>query len=411
MSKIKKIFAREILDSRGMPTVEVDVTLDSGVKATASVPSGASTGSNEAIELRDNDSRYCGKGVIKAVNNVNNIIAKYLIDREVNDQKKLDEVMLMLDGTKNKSALGANAILGVSIACLKAAALDKNKELYSYLNPKEVTLPYPMMNIINGGKHADNNLDIQEFMIVPKFKSIKEACRVSSEIFQELKTLLIDNNFNTSVGDEGGFAPDLKSNITALAYIKKAIENAGYKPGEEVYIALDIAANSFYNKENDTYNFENKKLTRDELLIYYEELCKKYPIISIEDPFDENDFDGFKKITDSLGKKINIVGDDLFVTNKELLKNGIEKGLCNSILIKPNQIGTFYEMLETIYLAKKHKYTPIISHRSGETTDTYIADFAVALNIPFIKTGSITRGERVVKYNRLMKIEEELTQK
>lgn len=409
MSKIKDIFAREILDSRGLPTVEVDVILENNMKSTASVPSGASTGEREAIELRDNESRYCGKGVLKAVNNVNTIIRRNLIGIDVTDQKQIDEIMLNLDGTKNKAALGANAILGVSLACLKAAAKANGCELYRYLNKKNVTLPYPMVNIVNGGKHADNNLDIQEFMIVPKFRSIKESIRVASEIFQELKTLLKENNLSTTVGDEGGFAPDFESNKNALAYIKKAIENAGYIPGKEVFLAIDVAASSFYNKESDTYKFENASLTREELLEYYEDLCKKFPIISIEDPFDENDFDGFKMITKTLGNKINIVGDDLFVTNKDILSFGIREKMCNSILIKPNQIGTFYEMLETIYLAKKHNYTPIISHRSGETNDTYIADFAVALNIPFIKTGSVTRGERLAKYNRLMKIEEELT--
>lgn len=409
MSKIKNIYAREILDSRGLPTVEVDVILENNIKATASVPSGASTGEREALELRDNDARYCGKGVLKAVDNVNNLIKKHIIGLEVTDQKQIDEVMLSLDSTKNKSNLGANAILGVSLACLKAAALDNNLELYSYLNKNSSNIPYPMINIINGGKHADNNLDIQEFMIIPKFKEIKNSVRVASEIFQELKTLLKEDNLSTTVGDEGGFAPDLKNNKSALAYIKKAIETAGYIPGKEVYLALDIAASSFYNKETKTYNFENKNLTKEELLEYYEELCKKFPIISIEDPFDENDFEGFKLITEKLGGKINIVGDDLFVTNKRLLSMGIEEKMCNSILIKPNQIGTFFETLETISLAKKYNYTPIISHRSGETNDTYIADFAVALNIPFIKTGSITRGERLAKYNRLMKIEEELT--
>lgn len=409
MSKIKNIIAREILDSRGLPTVEVDVILESGIKASASVPAGASTGSREAVELRDNDARYFGKGVLKAVNNVNTIIRRNLIGIDVTDQEQIDEIMIGLDGTKNKSALGANAILGVSLACLKAAASYSGKELYSYLNNNPSNIPYPMINIINGGKHADNNLDIQEFMIVPKFKNFKDAIRVASEVFRELKTLLKEENLSTSVGDEGGFAPDLKSNAQALGFIKKAIEAAGYIPGKDVYLALDIAASSFYNKENDTYNIENKNLTREDLLTYYEELCKNYPVISIEDPFDENDFEGFKMITAALGKKINIVGDDLFVTNKKLLSFGIENKMCNSILIKPNQVGTFYETLETIYLAKKHNYTVIISHRSGETNDYYISDIAVALNIPFIKAGSVTRGERLAKYNRLLKIEEELT--
>ncbi len=411
MSQIKDIKAREILDSRGIPTVEVNVKLENGVSATASVPSGASTGEKEAIELRDNDHRYCGKGVLKAVSNVNNIIKKELIGIEVSDQRKIDEIMINLDNTNNKSNLGANAILGVSLACLKASSLQDDKELYEYLNKKEKKMPHPMLNIINGGLHASNNLDIQEFMIVPKLNNIKESIRAASEIFQELKSLLKKENLSTSVGDEGGFAPDLKSNKEALAYIVKSIKDAGYKPGEDVYIALDIAASTFYNKNTETYNFENKNLDRDELLKYYEEIVLKFPIISIEDPFDENDYEGFQKITSKLGNSVNIVGDDLFVTNKELLQIGIDKKMCNSILIKPNQIGTFYEMLETICLAKKNNYVPIISHRSGETTDSYIADFSVGLNIPFIKTGSITRGERIAKYNRLMYIEDELTNK
>lgn len=409
MSNIKNVIAREILDSRGMPTVSVNVELDNGIISTASVPSGASTGQREALELRDGEKRYNGKGVLKAVSNVNNIIKKELVGTDINDQRKIDEIMINLDGTDNKSKLGANAILGVSLACLKASALDSGEELYQYLNKREKKVPYAMLNIINGGEHASNNLDIQEFMIVPKMKNIKESLRVASEIFQELKSLLKKEKLNTGVGDEGGFAPDLKNNNQALNLISKAIKKAGYESGEEVFIALDVAASTFYDKDKKVYNFEGKKMTTDDMLKYYEELVLKFPIISIEDPFDEYDEEGFIKITEKLGETINIVGDDLFVTNKELLKEGIEKHMCNSILIKPNQIGTFYEMLETICLAKKHNYTPIISHRSGETTDTYIADFAVGLNIPFIKTGSITRGERIVKYNRLMEIESELT--
>lgn len=411
MSKIKKIVGREILDSRGMPTVEVTVELDNNKKATASIPSGASTGEREALELRDNDYRYCGKGVLKAVFNVNDVIAKELIGLDISDQRKIDEVMLNLDGTDNKSKLGANAILGVSLACLKSSALDNDEELYEYLNKREKKIPYPMLNIINGGAHATNNLDIQEFMIVPKLKTIKESLRAASEVFQELKSLLKKENLNTGVGDEGGFAPDLKNNTQALSYIVKSIKLAGYTPGEDVFIALDIAASTFYNKKSKAYNFENKNMTTEDLLKYYQEIALKYPIISIEDPFDQYDEEGFIKITEILGESINIVGDDLFVTNKKLLERGIDKKMCNSILIKPNQIGTFYEMLETICLAKKYNYTPIMSHRSGETTDTYIADFAVGLNIPFIKTGSITRGERIAKYNRLMYIEDELTNK
>lgn len=411
MSKIKDIKAREILDSRGTPTVEVEVTLENDIKAVASVPSGASTGEREALELRDNDERYNGKGVLKAVSHVNNEIKEKLIGMSVENQKTLDEAMIELDGTDNKSKLGANAILGVSLACLKAAAKCNNKEVYDYLNKRERKIPYPMLNIVNGGAHASNNIDIQEFMIVPKLGTIKESLRAASEIFSELKKLLKEKNLSTGVGDEGGFAPDLNNNKEALDFIVNSIEKAGYKPGKDVFIALDVAASTFYDKKKKIYTFEGKEYTTDKMLAYFEELVKEYPIISIEDPFDEYDEEGFIKITEKLGNKINIVGDDLFVTNKKLLQNGIDKKMCNSILIKPNQIGTFYEMLETIFLAKKHKYTPIISHRSGETTDTYIADFAVALNIPFIKTGSITRGERICKYNRLMYIEEKLTNK
>ena len=411
MSKIKDIKAREILDSRGTPTVEVEVTLENDIKAVASVPSGASTGEREALELRDNDERYNGKGVLKAVSHVNNEIKEKLVGMSVENQKTLDEAMIELDGTDNKSKLGANAILGVSLACLKAAAKCNNKEVYDYLNKRERKIPYPMLNIVNGGAHASNNIDIQEFMIVPKLGTIKESLRAASEIFSELKKLLKEKNLSTGVGDEGGFAPDLENNKEALDFIVNSIEKAGYKPGKDVFIALDVAASTFYDKKKKIYTFEGKEYTTDKMLAYFEELVKEYPIISIEDPFDEYDEEGFIKITEKLGNKINIVGDDLFVTNKKLLQNGIDKKMCNSILIKPNQIGTFYEMLETIFLAKKHKYTPIISHRSGETTDTYIADFAVALNIPFIKTGSITRGERICKYNRLMYIDEKLTNK
>ncbi len=411
MSKIVNIIGREILDSRGMPTIEVEVLTEKGSIGVAAVPSGASTGSKEALELRDNDSRFGGKGVLKAVENVNEIIKKELLGAEVTNQKELDQKMITLDGTENKSKLGANAILGVSLACLKAAALDKGEELYDYLNKRDKKLPFAMYNIVNGGKHANNNLDIQEFMIVPKFNKIADSVRAASEVFYALKELLTSEGLNTSVGDEGGFAPDLKDNKTALSYLIKSIEKAGYIPGKDIYIALDVAASSLYNKQTSTYKFDNKNITRDELLNLYLDIVKNYPIISIEDPFDEEDYEGFKKITELLGKEISIVGDDLFVTNKKLLKYGIENKLCNSILIKPNQIGTFYEMLETIVLAKQNNYTTILSHRSGETTDTFIADAVVALNIPFIKTGSITRGERICKYNRLLKIERDLESK
>lgn len=408
MSRIKNIVAREILDSRGNPTIEVSVLTENDNIGTFSVPSGASTGKKEALELRDNDGRYMGKGVSKAVRNVNEVIKDKLIGMTVENQKSIDELLIQLDGTPNKSNLGANAILGVSVACLKAAALDNKLPLYKYLNKREVKIPFCMFNILNGGKHAPNNIDIQEFMIVPKFDDFKTSYRVASEVFHNLKNILSEKELVTSVGDEGGFAPDLKDNEEALSIIVKAIEMAGYLPGKNVFIALDVAASSFYNDTNDTYKIDNKNLTREELLDFYVELVKRYPIISIEDPFDENDREGFKLITEVLGKKISIVGDDLFVTNKELLKEGIEEGLCNAIIIKPNQVGTFYETLETIVLAKQHKYTPIVSHRSGETTDTFISDLAVSLNIPFMKSGSTSRGERICKYNRLLEIEEEL---
>lgn len=408
MSKIVNITSREILDSRGNPTVETKVYTEKGNIGVFSVPSGASTGTKEALELRDNDERYFGKGVLKAVSNVG-LIKEKLVGVEVSEQRKIDEVMIELDGTPNKSNLGANAILSVSVACLKAAALDNGLDVYEYLNKREKRLPYAMYNIINGGKHSSNNLDIQEFMIVPKFKEFKEGLRAASEIFNQLKSLLIKQGLSINVGDEGGFAPDLKSNEDALSLIMKSISEAGYIPGVNVFIALDVAASSLYNENNDTYKLDNNNLKREELLDYYVSLVKNYPIISIEDAFDENDYEGFKMITEVLGKKISIVGDDLFVTNKELLKKGIDNKMCNAILIKLNQVGTFYETLETIVLAKQHNYTTIISHRSGETLDTFIADLAVSLNIPFIKTGSVTRGERVCKYNRLMEIEEELS--
>lgn len=408
MSKIKDVVAREILDSRGNPTIEVKVFTEKGSVGIFSVPSGASTGKKEALELRDNDERYMGKGVTKAVNNVNSIIKDKLIGLSVENQKSIDELLISLDGTPNKSNLGANAILGVSVACLKASALDNNEELYKYLNKREVKIPFCMFNVLNGGKHAPNNVDIQEFMIVPKFDDFKSSLRAASEVFHNLKNLLSEKGLVTSVGDEGGFAPDLENNEEALILIVKSIEMAGYVPGKNVFIALDVAASSFYNNTNDTYKIDNKSISREELLDYYIELVKKYPIISIEDPFDEEDYEGLKIITDTLGKKISIVGDDLFVTNKDILKRGIEEGLCNAIIIKPNQVGTFYETLETIVYAKQHKYTPIVSHRSGETTDTFISDLAVSLNIPFMKSGSTSRGERICKYNRLLEIEEEL---
>ena len=408
MSKVKDIHAREILDSRGYPTVEVEVITEKGYKGIFSVPSGASTGSLEALELRDNDERYFGKGVLKAVNNVNTILRENIIGMEVSHQKEIDTKMIELDGTNNKSNLGANAILGVSIACLKAAASEAHKEIYEYLNPREKNIPKVMFNIVNGGMHAKNNLDIQEFMIVPKMTTFKEGLRCASEVFHSLKKILEEEGLVTSVGDEGGFAPNLENNKSALNYIVKSIESAGYKPGKDVFLALDVAATSFYNNQTEKYKIEDKFLTREELLDYYMDLLRSYPIISIEDPFAEKDYEGFKLITEKLSKGLNIVGDDLFVTNKNELQKGIDEHICNSILIKPNQIGTFLEMLETVIMAKKNHYTPIMSHRSGETTDTFIIDAAVALNIPFIKSGSVCRGERICKFNRLLKIEEEL---
>lgn len=408
MSKIVDIYAREILDSRGTPTVEVEVKTEKGFNGIFSVPSGASTGSKEALELRDNDERYFGKGVLKAVNNVNTVIKDAIVGMEVSHQKEIDTKMIELDGTENKTNLGANAILGVSIACLKAAANEAGKEIYEFLNPREKKIPRVMFNIVNGGMHSRNNLDIQEFMIVPKMESFKETLRCASEVFHSLKKLLDNEGLTTAVGDEGGFAPNLETNKTALNYIIKSIETAGYVPGKDVFIALDVAASSFYNAQSEKYKIEDKLLSREELLDYYLDLLKNYPIISIEDPFDENDYEGFKMITEKLSKEINIVGDDLFVTNKKLLQMGIDEHMCNSILIKPNQIGTFLETLETVILAKKNNYTTIMSHRSGETTDTFIVDAAVALNVPFIKTGSVSRGERICKFNRLLKIEEEL---
>ena len=406
-SLIVDVKAREILDSRGNPTVEADVKLKSGVVATASVPSGASTGQREALELRDNDNRYMGKGVLKAVNNVNKVIKPAIIGLDANNQKLIDQTMLELDGTDTKSKLGANAILAVSMAVLKAASKNQNKELYEYIGNGK-TQPKPMMNILNGGMHADNGLDFQEFMIIPNANTIKERVRIGSEVFHNLKKVLKEEGYNTNVGDEGGFAPNFKTNTEALNAIMKAIKEAGYAPGEDVNIALDVAASEFY--ENGIYNLkgENKKLTTDELIEYYENLISKYPIVSIEDPVDENDWEGFTKITERLGNKIQLVGDDLFVTNKKYLKKGIDLKAGNAILLKVNQIGTITETLETINLAKQNGYKTIISHRSGETEDTTIADLAVGIDLGQIKTGSLSRTDRVAKYNRLIRIEEEI---
>ena len=405
---IKEVHAREILDSRGNPTVEVDMTLDNNITRTASVPSGASTGSREALELRDNDKkRYNGKGVLNAVRNVNEVIRPALLGKHA-DQASVDKLLIELDGTENKSKLGANAMLGVSLACLKCLAASENKELYEYVSGKSVSLPVPMINIINGGKHAVNNIDIQEFMIVPVVKTMHERIRAGAEVFHELKNLLVKNNFNVGVGDEGGFAPNLDNNAMALEFIVEAIKKAGYKPGEDIFIALDVAASETYNKETKTYSIDGRNLTSKELIAYYQELLKRYPILSIEDPFFEDDFDTLKEFTALVGDKIMIVGDDYFVTNEKYLQKGIDMHAGNAILLKANQIGTVTEMTKTILLAKKHNYKTIISHRSGETEDTFIADLAVGMSIPFIKTGSMCRGERIAKYNRLLRIEEKI---
>lgn len=406
MSIIKNIKGREILDSRGNPTVEVDVILESGIVATASVPSGASTGINEALELRDNNKdRYMGKGVLKAVSNVNEIIKPKLVGMDVLNQRLIDETLLKLDGTENKSKLGANAMLGVSLACLKAAAKYSHKELYEYIG-KGTIIPRPMMNILNGGAHADNGLDFQEFMIIPMTKDFRTNLRMGSEIFHHLKKILTQSGFSTGVGDEGGFAPNINSTEEALNLIIDAIKAANYIPGKDVYLGLDVAASEFYN--DSKYSFEGKAKTSEELIEYYEYLCEKYPIISIEDGMAEDDYHGWRLLTEKLGKKIQLVGDDLFVTNKKLFQKGIDQKLGNAILLKLNQIGTVTETIETILLAKKARYNTIISHRSGETEDTYIADFAVGLNLGQIKTGSLCRSERTAKYNRLLRIFEKI---
>ena len=403
--KIKEIQAREILDSRSNPTIEVKMILDDGSYSISSVPSGASTGSKEALELRDKDVRYHGKGVLKAVENVNNKIAPLLIGMELN-QSEIDKKMLELDGTENKSNLGANAILGVSLCTLKCLAKVENKELFEYVSDGIYNMPIPMINVINGGAHADNNLDIQEFMLVPVQNTEKERIRCASEIFITLKGLLKEMKLSTGVGDEGGFAPNLDSNEKALDLLVDAIKKSNYIPGKDVYLALDCAASEFF--DNGLYHIDNKNLTKDELLDYYIYLIKKYPIISIEDPFEENDYDSFRKISENFNNKIMIVGDDLFVSSAKYLEQGINNQAGNAILLKANQVGTITEFFQTIKLAKENNYKTIISHRSGETLDTFIADLGVGLNIDFIKTGSVSRGERIAKYNRLMEIEEKL---
>ena len=405
--KIKDVIGREILDSRGNPTVEVDVILENGILGRAAVPSGASTGEREALDLRDGGDRFNGKGVLKAVENVNGPLRDLVIGMDAANQKELDYAMINLDGTDTKSKFGANAILGISMAAMKASALNEGKPLYRYVGDG-IVMPKPMMNIINGGAHADNKLDFQEFMIIPQRDTIHDRVRVGAEVFHSLKKVLNEKGLATGVGDEGGFAPDLQSNTEGFELIMEAIRKAGYEPGKDVCLAIDVAASEFY--KDGKYNLvgEGRSLTTDELIDFYDELVNKYPIISIEDPVDENDWDGFTKVTERLGDKIQLVGDDLFVTNKKCLQMGIDHHAGNAILLKVNQIGTITETLETIDLAREHGYATIISHRSGETEDTTIADLAVGLNLGQIKTGSMSRTDRICKCNQLMRIEEEL---
>jgi enolase len=413
MTTIVEVFAREILDSRGNPTVEVDVLLENGALGRAAVPSGASTGEHEAVELRDkDDARYNGKGVLNAVNNVNETIAEAIVGEDAVEQNGIDAILRELDGTKNKGKLGANAILGVSLATARAAANAVGLPLYHYLGGTNAkTLPVPMMNILNGGAHADNNVDLQEFMIMPAGAiNFTEALRMGAEVFHSLKSVLKGKKYNTAVGDEGGFAPDLKSNEEALQVIMQAIEKAGYKPGDDIFIALDPASSEFYDAKKQKYvlKSESKELSSEEMVRYYGELVKKYPIVSIEDGLAENDWDGWKFLTKELGGQVQLVGDDVFVTNTERLQQGIAAGVGNSILIKVNQIGTLTETLDAIEMAKCAAYTSVISHRSGETEDTTIADIAVATNAGQIKTGSASRTDRICKYNQLLRIEEML---
>lgn len=405
--KIKNVVGREILDSRGNPTVEVDVFLENGIMGRAAVPSGASTGEREALELRDGDARYLGKGVLTAVRNVNTVLRDAVVGMDVEDQKSIDEKMIAVDGTETKSKLGANAILGVSMACLKAASNNRGVPLYAYVGDGK-TLPVPMMNILNGGAHADNQLDFQEFMIIPQADTIHERVRIGAEVFHHLKNVLKKKGLVTSVGDEGGFAPDLKSNKEGFDLIMEAIQEAGYVPGKDVNLAIDVAASEFYKDGKYILEGEGRSLTTDELISFYEELVKTYPIISIEDPVDENDWKGFAKLTEKIGDHVQLVGDDLFVTNKKCLQMGIDHHAGNAILLKVNQIGTITETLETIQLAREHGYRTVISHRSGETEDTTIADLSVGLALGQIKTGSMSRTDRICKYNQLMRIEEEI---
>lgn len=412
MSNIVNIIGREVLDSRGNPTVEAEVILASGAVGIACSPSGASTGSREALELRDGDkARYLGKGVLKAVSNINDVIKPKLLGQEASEQSKIDQLMLDLDGTENKENLGANSILAVSLAVAKAAAIDNNLSLYEHMGTGTM-LPVPMMNIINGGEHADNNVDIQEFMVLPVgVPSFSEALRCGAEIFHALKAVLKAKGLNTAVGDEGGFAPNLGSNEEAIQAIAEAVENAGYKLGEEVFLGLDVASSEFYKNGKYELAGEGKSLTSEEFACYLEDWVNRYPIISIEDGMDESDWDGWKILTEKLGKRIQLVGDDLFVTNTKILAEGIEKNIANSILIKVNQIGTLTETLAAIKMAHDAGYTVVASHRSGETEDTTIADLAVATNAGQIKTGSLCRSDRVAKYNQLLRIEEKLGDK
>lgn len=414
MTTITDVWAREILDSRGNPTIEVDVILEGGAMGRAAVPSGASTGEHEAVELRDGDmKRYLGKGVQKAVANVNDVIGPALYGLDASEQVSIDKRMIELDGTENKSKLGANAILGVSLACAKAASETAELPLYQYIGgPNAKILPVPCLNILNGGKHADNNVDLQEFMIIPSgAPSFREAMRYAVETYHHLKAILKSKNLSTALGDEGGFAPDLKSNEEALKLIVQGIEKAGYKPGEDIYIGIDAAASSFYDGSKYILKAEGKENNASGMVDFYESLVKRYPVIFIEDGLAEDDWDGWKLLTKRLGEKIQLTGDDLFVTNRKRLKKGIELKVANSILIKPNQIGTLTETLDTVEMAKRAKYTCLFSHRSGETEDDILADIVVATNAGQIKSGAPARSERLCKYNRLMRIEEELGEK
>ncbi len=414
MSLIESIHARQILDSRGNPTIEVDVVTESGANGRAAVPSGASTGTHEAVELRDNDKkRYMGKGVLKAVDHVNNKIAAEVVGYPVFEQNLLDKIMLELDGTANKSKLGANAILGTSLAIAKAAAMEAGMPLYRYIGGVSAnTLPVPMMNILNGGSHADNAIDFQEFMVMPVgAATFSEALRMGSEVFHTLKKVLHDRGLSTNVGDEGGFAPNLKSNEEAIEVVLKAIEKAGYKPGADIFIALDPAASEFYDSKTKVYHFKKsngRKLKPLEMADYWAQWARKYPIISLEDGMAEDDWAGWKALTEKIGKKVQLVGDDLFVTNVKRLQKGIDEHIANAILIKVNQIGSLTETIDAVNLAKQNSYKSVMSHRSGETEDSTIADLAVALNTGQIKTGSASRSDRMAKYNQLIRIEEEL---